>query len=531
MNPLLNDYYAREKNAMALYDDTVKAAQGNAAMGANPLAPKMTATPGGMMSLSGLMPAGPGTMPFSGDTSQIMSGGFVPSGMGMPSNSMGGMGGMMPMMPDSYQNDAGDLAGGGQRPGIRRGADRWTMGEDGRQVDANTGQHRIKGYSRKQQALPFGGFRAKGGPVVPGRAYVVGENGPEMIVPTSPGMVLPNATRTGSRIGQSPMNRPYAEMPGGSGSLANRPARPVGRSINDPQRATEMAARQLRSRGDLPGAARLLQNGALLNDRLGGLPPLPPMVPAAPAPLPALPSGKLVPGRSAGSMVWQPDQPMTPPTQDATSGQPGRSQPVPMGDSPIQPAQPPTEEPVNPFAMTPLGNYVNPTAGMVPSGFNAMNDQLARNPGMFPGLPPPPPGLYGPEAPPLAGVMRLPGTDYGMVMKKGEPVGSTLRMAKPDAPLPPGMVPTKANRGGITYSGKQSDTTKIPEGIQYEKDAMGRIIGGVYPAYNDGGKLVMRRIDMDGNGVVSPAELSAAQAAGQTPLEKLRALRQRAGGQ
>jgi len=273
MNPLLNDYYAREKNAMALYADTVKAAQGNAAMGANPLAPKLTATPGG--------------------------------------------------------------------------------------------------------------------------------------------------------------NRPYAEMPGGSGSLANRPARPVGRSINDPQRATEMAARQLRSRGDLPGAARLLQNGALLNDRLGGLPPLPPMVPAAPAPLPALPSGKLVPGRSAVSMVWQKDPPMTPPTLDATSGQPVRSQPVPMGASPIQPAQPPTEEPVNPFAMTPLGGYVNPQAGMVPAGFNAMNQLLATDPAGLPGLPMPPPGLYGPEAPPMLSSAPIPGTDQVMPMVMGQPKGTPVARSQP----------------------------------------------------------------------------------------------------
>ncbi|MDO5658286.1 MAG: tape measure protein [Paracoccus sp. (in: a-proteobacteria)] len=38
----------------------------------------------------------------------------------------------------------------------------------------------------------FGGFRASGGPVSPGRAYIVGERGPEMIVPKTPGTVIPN---------------------------------------------------------------------------------------------------------------------------------------------------------------------------------------------------------------------------------------------------------------------------------------------------------------------------------------------------
>lgn len=38
----------------------------------------------------------------------------------------------------------------------------------------------------------FGGARAEGGPVSPGRAYLVGERGPEVIVPNTAGVVLPN---------------------------------------------------------------------------------------------------------------------------------------------------------------------------------------------------------------------------------------------------------------------------------------------------------------------------------------------------
>lgn len=38
----------------------------------------------------------------------------------------------------------------------------------------------------------FGGFRAEGGPVSGGMAYMVGERGPEMFVPTSPGAIVPN---------------------------------------------------------------------------------------------------------------------------------------------------------------------------------------------------------------------------------------------------------------------------------------------------------------------------------------------------
>lgn len=38
----------------------------------------------------------------------------------------------------------------------------------------------------------FGGFRASGGPISAGKGYIVGERGPEMIIPRSSGMVVPN---------------------------------------------------------------------------------------------------------------------------------------------------------------------------------------------------------------------------------------------------------------------------------------------------------------------------------------------------
>lgn len=44
----------------------------------------------------------------------------------------------------------------------------------------------------------FGGFRAAGGPIDAGRAYVVGERGPEIIVPRSAGQVIPNHKLGGS---------------------------------------------------------------------------------------------------------------------------------------------------------------------------------------------------------------------------------------------------------------------------------------------------------------------------------------------
>jgi hypothetical protein len=40
--------------------------------------------------------------------------------------------------------------------------------------------------------------RARGGPVVPGRTYLVGENGPEYVRVGSPGYVTPNKQSTGA---------------------------------------------------------------------------------------------------------------------------------------------------------------------------------------------------------------------------------------------------------------------------------------------------------------------------------------------
>lgn len=93
-------------------------------------------------------------------------------------------------------------------------------------------------------------------------------------------------TANGSLIGQSPMNPAavngstptqtpnYATRPGtgntdfgainkpdpstfGSNSLANRAARPVGRSMSDPQRQMEVARRNAVANGDMSGAAQL----------------------------------------------------------------------------------------------------------------------------------------------------------------------------------------------------------------------------------------------------------------------------------
>ena len=46
----------------------------------------------------------------------------------------------------------------------------------------------------------FGGARAGGGPVSPGRAYLVGERGPEIVVPRAAGTVVPNHAMGGTSV-------------------------------------------------------------------------------------------------------------------------------------------------------------------------------------------------------------------------------------------------------------------------------------------------------------------------------------------
>ncbi|MCJ8138608.1 hypothetical protein [Falsirhodobacter halotolerans] len=60
----------------------------------------------------------------------------------------------------------------------------------------------------------FGGFRADGGPVSPGKAYVVGERGPEVIVPRAMGSVIPNHKLGGGSSGSTIM----IDMTGATGN-------------------------------------------------------------------------------------------------------------------------------------------------------------------------------------------------------------------------------------------------------------------------------------------------------------------------
>lgn len=94
----------------------------------------------------------------------------------------------------------------------------------------------------------FGGFRAEGGPVSAGRAYVVGEERPEVFVPKTPGTILPSVPSGGSVTSNSTtINAPVTvNVQGGGGTpeqnqdLADR----IGKTVQAQVR--EIAARELR---------------------------------------------------------------------------------------------------------------------------------------------------------------------------------------------------------------------------------------------------------------------------------------------
>ena len=285
MNPLLTDYFNREKDAMSLYNATTQAAMSNMQTGGNPLAPRMTATPGGTMSLMPIQSPGGATMPM-GAESAAMFGGlpfggfratggpvrpgrayvvgeqapeiFVPDRPGqivpLNNNPVNGRPSTFDGVPRSqfFAANAGKTGGSvpvyndirGAMAGQMPQMDPRSLGTGGQNF---VGPMPLPSNQPNQRLLAAQRENA-----------VMSQNQREMLQ-TSPMRPVPFAStpqaprglpmlppNNGSRISQSPMNRPYAEMPGGGGSLANRPVRQIGRSANDPTRIAE----QMRRRGD-----------------------------------------------------------------------------------------------------------------------------------------------------------------------------------------------------------------------------------------------------------------------------------------
>lgn len=107
----------------------------------------------------------------------------------------------------------------------------------------------------------------------------------------------------------------------------------------------------------------------------------------------------------------------------------------------------------------------------------------------------------------------IPGTEY-VIPFAGKKAMGTLPVVKAEAPLPAGLVPTGAVRGGVQYGPAQTTTDNKAPAFTYEKEpGTGRITGAVYPVQDpQTGQWRLQRADLNGDGVVSPEEAAAVPA-------------------
>ena len=92
----------------------------------------------------------------------------------------------------------------------------------------------------------FGGGRAEGGGVSPDRAYLIGEKGPEIMVPRAAGTVIPNHQLGGSQTTNhvthnNVVNATVNANGGGSPSQNQDLAEKVGRALHDSMKTMVMS--------------------------------------------------------------------------------------------------------------------------------------------------------------------------------------------------------------------------------------------------------------------------------------------------
>lgn len=108
--------------------------------------------------------------------------------------------------------------------------------------------------------------------------------------------------------------------------------------------------------------------------------------------------------------------------------------------------------------------------------------------------------------------------------------GSFMPGKQPEAPLPPGLVPTGAMRGGVQYGPAETAQTGKAPAFTYEKDPNGKITGAVYPVQDPKtGAWRLQRADINGDGVISPAEAAAAGGAAPASAAPSTAVKTKAG--
>lgn len=312
--------------------------------------------------------------------------------------------------------------------------------------------------------LPFGGFRARGGPVMPGQAYMVGERGPELIVPQQPGMVVPNgALPMESRIAQSPMNRGYG------GGLADLGPVPVGRGMT-PGRRMEMFARRAWTRGDEGAAMGITGQLAQMDQRQQmqqqG------MDFAAKQNETNFQQGLMMQGMQQGAQFQRDEMQRQQQLDDWQRNQAAAAE----------------------------RDQANFQQGLTMFGLNqgaqAMEAERQRQQQEQDRL-----------RVPNISVMPVPNTDYVMPTADGRVMG-TLPVSKPDAPLPPGMAPMQATRGGVQYGMPQPGKPVVPQ-VKEFKTAAGVSEYREYDAKSGGWRKV-KFIDENNDGVDDRTQGAAA---------------------
>jgi hypothetical protein len=297
----------------------------------------------------------------------------------------------------------------------------------------------------------------------------------------------PMPFNNGSRIAQAPQNRPYGELVGSTGSLANRGVRPIGRSANDPTRIAE----QMRRRGDPRaimqlGQMQMGQNFARERDAVNFA--------------------------QSQAMFGQQQQAIN--QRDAANFEQGR---IMFGEQ---------QNAMNQRDERNFAQQQQLEAERRAAELAAQNEARNRQPNVS--------------------FQPIPGTDYGIPSADGRPMG-TLPVNKPKstsyvpvAGVPGLMVPTGPGAGklppmqqtpnpGWSVTGQPKTrmdpmggaTPKAPSGIQYTYDADGNVTGGFYPRFNPAtGRFVISKLDMDGDGVPDAQQGGAGAGAAKVPAWK-----------
>lgn len=323
----------------------------------------------------------------------------------------------------------------------------------------------------------------------------------------------------------SRFNRPYAELPaagenttvmGGGGSIANRPPVPVGGGGMTPERRMKMFYNRAWRAGD-EGTAMQINNQMFNAERwgrqplgnvggMGGGPAMRPFLP--PAALPPM-NGTSMTSRTGQppplALPLEPAMPIEPPSM--MPGEPTMSAnvppPMPWNGQPLPGAT--MQRPLSPLPPSTLdggsGVPAGPRFSVLPAG--QMDAIVDNNTGKFVN------SYMRPEAPQGIQMMPVPGSNLRLPTMGGKPVEGLPLFN--EQPVPGSLVRRETQGKPVPTQLTPQEPPKAPP-IQWEKDDLGRITGGVETVWNaEKGRYEYRRVSvMDANGDGIPDAQQAA---------------------